>query len=102
MLKSNDINNIQTPEIPKSTAKDKYGFNERDIMNLIKSKTIQETINKYRWIIQSVTNSVFLLSVHYPARKLSAKKMKVATLRSIFNYKVVTFIFLADSSRAGQ
>ena len=40
MLQSDDINNMQTPEIPKSTAKDKYGFNQKDIMNIIKSKTM--------------------------------------------------------------
>jgi len=76
MIKSNDINNIQTPEISKSTAKDKYGFNQRDIMNLIKSKTMQETIIKYRWIIQSVTNNKTGAFLLHRTSKLLLKKKK--------------------------
>ena len=70
------INNIKTPEIPKSTAKDKYGFNQRDIMNLMRSKTMQETISKYRWIIQSVTNNKTGALLLHRTSKLLLKKKK--------------------------
>ena len=76
MLNFNDINNIKTPEIPKSTAKDKYGFNQRDIMNLMRSKTMQETIRKYRWIIQSVTNNKTGALLLHRTSKLLLKKKK--------------------------
>ena len=76
MLNDNDINNIKTPEIPKSTAKDKYGFNQRDIMNLIRSETMQETISKYRWIIQSATNNKTGALLLHRTSKLLLKKKK--------------------------
>ena len=38
--------------IPKSTAKDKYGFNQKDFMEIIKSKTLKKTILKYQLIIK--------------------------------------------------
>ena len=80
MLNDNDINNIKTPEIPKSTAKDKFWFNQRDIMNLIRSKTMQETISKYRWIIQSATNNkTGALLLHRTSKLLLNKKKENIT-----------------------
>ena len=46
MLQSKDINDTSPPIIQKSTAKDKYGFYQEDIMEIIRSQTLKETILK--------------------------------------------------------
>ena len=42
MLTSNELKDIPQPKTPKSTAKDKFGFNQKDITELIKSNTLEE------------------------------------------------------------
>ena len=75
MLKSNDINNLPPPDTPKSTAKDKYGFNQKDIMEIIKSQTLKQTILKFQWIIKAATdNNTGALLLHTTSKLLLKKK----------------------------
>ena len=75
MLQSKDINNISPLDIPKSHAKDKSGFNLKDIMEIIRSQTLKETILKYQWIIKAAADNksgAFLL--HRTSKLLLKKK----------------------------
>jgi len=91
---------ISLPDISKWTFKKNENIN----LNMFyECSNLESLPDISKWDTTDVTDMSVVqnVSAHAPVRERPAEKMKVGTLRLIFNYNVVTFIFSAGRSRTG-
>ena len=68
--------NIKPPIKPKSKAKDIYGISQRQIIELVGSENLKQTINKFKWFISTIIKQQDAKLVIHNTSKIMLKKKK--------------------------
>lgn len=68
------LDQIDPPHIPRSRAKDQYGFGQRKIIKLIRGESMKETINKLQWLLSETQNSENIQLLIHNISKIILKK----------------------------
>jgi len=76
LKKHKDLKVIEPPPIPKSRAKDQYGFSQKKIIKLIRGQNMDETINKLQWILENTNNCENIDMLFHNISKIILKKKK--------------------------
>jgi len=74
--KKYDTTNIKPPIKPKSKAKDMYGISQRQIIELVASENLKQTINKFKWFISTIIKQQDAKLVIHNTSKIMLKKKK--------------------------
>ena len=70
------LDNVEPPQIPKSRAKDQYGFCQRKIIKLIRGENMKDTIIKLQWLLSETKNSESIQLLIHNISKIILKKKK--------------------------
>ena len=70
------LDNVEPPHIPKSRAKDQYGFCQRKIIKLIRGENMKDTIIKLQWLLNETKNSESIQLLIHNISKIILKKKK--------------------------
>ena len=76
IIKDQTSEQIETPTIPKSRARDINGFNQRELMEIVKGENLNSTAKRMKYIIENlIQNQTKGILIHNKSKQLLKKKL---------------------------
>ena len=80
IIKDQTSEQIEAPTIPKSRARDINGFNQRELMEIVKGENLNSTAKRMKYIIENlIQNQTKGILIHNKSKQLLKKKKDIIT-----------------------
>ena len=78
IIEDQNSKNIKPPAKPKSSARDKYGFSQKEFIDIVKGEDLQQTATRMKYILEQINNlPTKNIIVHNISKQLLKKKKNI-------------------------